>query len=256
MNASADPAPIVVKVGGRQVAPDADLPGLAEYVRTCRASGARVVVVHGGGAEIAALHQAMGIPFVKRRGLRVTPEASMPLVTMVLRGVVNTRLVAALVSAGIPALGLSGVDAGLMTSSLLNPRELGRVGGPPRISADLLVELVGQGRVPVVAPVCLGPDDLPVNVNADTVAHGLAVALGARRLDFVSDVPGVRDGEKSLVSELDSRVLQQLLDQQALGEGMIPKVQAAMAASRGGVERVRIGSLESLGSSRATEVRA
>lgn len=243
----------VLKIGGTEVGPDSDLRPLTRLVKARRKEGWRVIVVHGGGREVSDVHETMGHEPRRVRGLRVTPEEEMPAVTMVLRGVVNVRLVAALVRAGMPALGMSGVDLAVMRSEFLNARELGRVGGPPRVDVDTIERLLGADVVPVFCSVCLGPDHRPLNVNADTVAHTLAVSLQAERLDFASDVEGVRT-ETGFASELRPADIRQLIKAELVTGGMIPKLQAAVAAVSSGVSGVRIGTLATLRAGTATEV--
>ena len=243
----------ILKIGGAEVGPEKDLRPLVRLVKARRKEGWRVVVVHGGGSEVSAVHETMGHEPRRVRGLRVTPEKEMPAVTMVLRGVVNTRVVASLVQAGMPALGMSGVDLGVMRSDFLNARELGRVGGPPRVDVDALGRLLEAGMVLVFCSVCMGPDHRPLNVNADTVAHTLAVSLRAESLDFASDVKGVRT-ESGYASELCPADVRKLIQAELVTGGMIPKLQAAVAAVSTGVEGVRIGTLATLRAGTATEV--
>ena len=137
----------VIKVGGAKLREPDYVAELARYVGELHRKGEAVVVVHGGGPEIGELHRDLGVPFTKHRGLRVTSERSMPLVTMVLCGLVSKRVVARFVSEGIPAVGLSGVDHGLLTAEFLNRAQLGRVGGPPRVNLEPLVQLLDGGTV-------------------------------------------------------------------------------------------------------------
>lgn len=243
----------ILKLGGATVSEPDDLERLALHVREIRDEERQVILVHGGGDEIAELHERLGVPFEKQRGLRVTPEESMPLVTMVLRGLVNSRIVSHLVAAEVPAIGLSGVDLELLSTGFLNRNQLGRVGGPPRVARRRLRSFLSGGLVPVIAPICLGPDNREVNVNADTVANSIAAALGADVLDFVTSVPGVK-AEDSVLDRLDpGRVRTLLADGVATG-GMVPKLQAALAAIDSGVSRVRIGNFDTLAANQATEV--
>ncbi len=247
------PMTTVLKVGGSLLTEEARMDALGHHVHGLLDGGGRVVVVHGGGVEIAALHDALGVPTRKRSGLRVTPAESMWITTMVLCGSVNKRLVARLLVQGIPAMGLSGIDLGLLRADLINEPSLGRVGGPPRVDDALLRMLIAQGFVPVLAPVSLGSDGEPVNVNADTAAQGIAAALGADSLDFVSDVAGVLDGDTPL-RRLRPDEVQPLIARSVVSGGMVPKLQAALAALDAGVRRVRVGSVPSLRSGEATEV--
>ena len=244
----------VIKVGGAVLADPARLAELSEHVARATQAERDVILVHGGGELIARLHDDLGLETVKHGGLRATPPESMEVVAMALRGVRNVSLVAELVERGVPALGVSGADLGLLRSKLLNERRLGRVGGPPRVRASQLRQLLDAGLVPVVAPVCLGPDGGLLNVNADTVAHAIACALGAHSLDFVSDVPGVFDAQGEVIERIHVDELSGLLEGSEIRGGMIPKLQASHSAVRSGVARVRIGTLASLGSEAATEI--
>lgn len=243
----------VLKVGGAVVSDDARLAELAAHVAE-RAASDVLIVVHGGGDRIADLHARLGLKTTKVGGLRATPPESMDLVTMALRGAANTRLVSALVAAGVPALGLSGADLALLRSSFLNEPRLGRVGGPPRVDADRLLRLTGQGYVPVLAPICLAPDGGLLNVNADSVAHAVAVALGADSLDFVSDVPGVYGPGGDVEDRIRTREMADFFEAAELTGGMIPKLQASAAAIHAGVGRVRVGTLATLAAEQATEI--
>lgn len=243
----------ILKIGGSSLEEDRYLERLASYLVEQQQAGQEIVVVHGGGPQIQRLHEQLGVRTSKADGLRATPDESMPLVTMVLRGLVNTRVVARLVARGLPALGLSGVDLGLMSAKFLNRSVLGRVGGPPRVQAGRLHELLAGGFIPVLAPICVGPDHLPVNVNADTVAHALAVSVQAQSLDFATDVDGVRVADR-VIPRLSADRIHSLVSRCVIRGGMIPKIQAAAAAARAGVPRVRIGSFQALDCCTATEI--
>lgn len=243
----------VLKVGGAIVGDPDALIELAAHVAR-RAADSTIVVVHGGGELISELLEQLGLESNKHRGLRVTPAESMKAVAMALRGAANAWLVGHLVAHGVPALGVSGVDLGLMRSTFLNREKLGRVGGPPRVDGPALRRLLRQGYVPVIAPVCLGPDGGLLNVNADSVAHAVAVALRANSLDFVSDVPGVYEATGHVRARIRGSEMETFLEETEVGGGMIPKLQASLAAVSAGVGRVRIGTLSSLEADQATEV--
>lgn len=250
----APPRPIVVKVGGRHVDNDAGAEALAQFALEQRrnADGAPLVIVHGGGDETQALHDALGVACRKVDGLRVTSDESMPLVTMTLRGLVNTRLVAAMHRRGVRAMGVSGVDMGLMRAERLDEERFGRVGDSPEVDAETLLFLLRRCEVLIVAPVCMGDDGSPVNVNADTCAEAVAAALSAASLDFVTDVPGVLD-EGRTVRRIDPTRCIRLVERGVIQGGMLPKSEAARRALREGVARVRIGTMASLANEEATE---
>jgi len=246
--------PVVVKVGGRHVADDKGAEALAAFAleQQRNAGGRPMIIVHGGGDETQALHDALEISCRKIDGLRVTSDESMPLVTMTLRGVVNTRLVAALHRRGARALGVSGVDMGLLQADLIDEERFGRVGATPRVDAETLGFLLERCDVLVVAPVCLGEDGMPVNVNADTAAEAVAAAMRASSLDFVTDVPGVLDNGEAL-RRIDPAHCIRLVERGVIHGGMLPKSEAARRALREGVARVRIGTMGTLAGETATE---
>lgn len=247
----------VVKVGGAQLADPEALEALVRLLSGADGAGEprKTVLVHGGGPEIGALHEALGVPFHKVDGLRATSERGMDIVAMVLCGLVNKRVVARLQAAGHRVVGASGADLGLLRSDWLDRQRLGRVGGPPAVDLDALERLLLGADTVVLAPVCLGPDGGLLNVNADTVAQSVAIAVGAERLDFVTDVPAVRT-QAGPVGKLDPDGLAALVQDPAVTGGMIPKLQASLDALRHGVRQVRVGSFDSLAGGTATEVRA
>lgn len=254
---TAGPRTIVLKVGGANLERPEYVAGLARYAADLQRAGARIVLVHGGGREIGALHDALDVPFRKIDGLRVTSETSLGLTIQMLCGLINKRLVVALQAAGADALGLSGVDLGLLRADLLDEKRLGRVGVVSDVRSDLLDSLLDAGFLLVVAPVSLGLDGCPLNVNADDAAFALAKALGADDLDFVSDVPGVRveAGSDRVAPRLEVERVQELVrDTDVIQGGMRPKLSAAAEAVEGGVSRVRIGTLSSIRRGRATEI--
>ena len=235
--------PVVLKIGGHDLRDGEFLRGLASIVSKLDLP---LVLVHGGGAEIAELQRRLGIEPRYLQGVRVTDEGSLALVEMVLAGLVNTRLVRFLVLQGVAALGLSGVDLGLVRAVRMQHDEvdMGFTGEVSEVRADVIHELLESGLTPVVAPLCLG-SDCTYNVNADHVAGALAVASGAGRIIFLTNVRGVM---------LDDRVLPALTASQArtmiqAGEihgGMIPKVETALQALATGVPEALITDLEGL----------
>jgi len=247
----------VVKVGGSNLDRPAYVDRLCDHIGRLVAGGSRVVVVHGGGPQITSLHEELGEPSTTWEGLRVTSERGMMLTTMALCGLVNKTLVAALVARGIRALGLSGIDLGLLRADLLDERKLGRVGAPPDVDAEPILRLLLGGITLVVAPVSLAPDGRAVNVNADTAARSIATALRADHLDFVTDVPGVKTSRAARATIPRLRVAEaaDLLDAPAaVVDGMRPKLRSAIAAVRAGVGRVRVGSLVSMDRGESTEI--
>jgi acetylglutamate kinase len=222
---------------------------VARFAETVAAHGGRVVVVHGGGKEVTALQRRLGAEPEWRDGLRVTSPAALRAVSMVLSGMVNKRLAAALVTAGVEGVGISGEDGGLLRARVSGEGEMGRTGEIERVRTELLRGWLGQGLTPVVSPVSRGPDGGALNVNADDAAAAIAEAMGASELLFVSNVPGVLCGGERLESVGREQVEELIADGTAEG-GMAPKLRAAgRAAAR--VASVRIGDLEMLSNSLA-----
>lgn len=239
----------VVKVGGAVAGSPAELAALAASVRAL--PGARVVV-HGGGAEITAWQEKLGLPVEWRDGLRVTTPAGMQVTAMVLSGWVNKRVVAALIDTGERAVGLSGEDGALLTAERKDGGKLGEVGEITGVDARPLQALLDGGMLPVVSPVSRGPAGVPLNVNADEAAIALAVGLRADRLLLVSDVPGVLMDGKPL-ERITAAAAADLLASGVVKGGMGVKVRQALEAARKGVE-VRIGDGSLLTGSTGTRV--
>lgn len=247
-NQHKDPNPpiVVVKVGGNEIDDETFLEGLVQAVAEV-AHAARVVVVHGGGKEIAQLHEQLGVGFELVDGLRVTTADSLRLVKMVLSGLVNTRLTRRLVNAGVDALGVSGVDLGLVRVEPHRPngRDIGFVGRVVEVRTEALQGFLASGIVPVLSPVSLGVDGHSYNVNADQVAGAVAAALGAQRLVLVSNVPGVLVDGVSL-SRLSVAGAEAYIASGHITGGMVPKVRAAVDAVHSGVTAAVITNLQGL----------
>ena len=226
---------VVVKLGGSAMSPDASEAVLQDTV-LLRFVGIRPVLVHGGGFEISAWQERVGIEPRFVDGLRITDAPTMEIAKMVLTGKVGPEIVARIHGLGGSAIGLSGEDGPTL---LVRPRrassgeELGFVGEVAQVNPEPIQSVLDQGRIPVIASIGLGYDGHAYNVNADTVAAELAVALGASKLVLLTDVEGVRDARGELLSSLDSSGAQALLDQGVVSGGMIPKVHAALRAVEG-----------------------
>jgi acetylglutamate kinase len=236
----------VLKIGGRAQA-DPDLAGAIRAAATTD----RVVVVHGGGDEVSSLQRRLGLTPKFNGGRRVTTRDDLELVQMVLSGSANKRLVAALVSENVRAVGISGEDDGLLRARAASRETLGEVGAPTRVDARLLELLLGNGVVPVISP--LARDEAtgrPLNVNGDDAAAAIAVAIGADELVLVADVPGViADGV--VLPDLDVEQAVTLIDNGTARDGMAAKLHAARRAVELGVARVRIGNIETIRSATA-----
>jgi len=236
--------PVVLKIGGHDLRDEAFLRELAASVRGLDRP---LVLVHGGGVEIAGLQQRLGIQPQYVQGLRVTDGESLALVEMVLCGLVNKRLVRFLVQAGVDALGLSGVDLGLVQARrlLVDGVDMGYTGEVCAVRAEVLLDLLARGITPVVAPLCLGAD-CACNVNADHVAGALAVATGAGRIIFLTNVDGVMLEGRTLPTLGPARA-RALIAGGAIRDGMIPKVETALQTLATGVPEVLISSLAGAG---------
>lgn len=234
----------VIKIGGNQLDDRSFLAGFVETVVAIREKNIRPVIVHGGGQEIVRLHDELGVPFDMVQGLRVTSEQSLRLVKMALNGIANLRLVRWLVNGGVEALGLSGVDMGLVRAEKyeLEGVDLGRVGRVVHVRADKLTPLIEAGIVPVISPISLGLDGLSYNVNADHVAEAIAIALGASSLVFISNVPGVLVAGRPM-RVLPSEQIEDLIFGHFITGGMVPKVRAAAEAVAHGLPNALITDL-------------
>lgn len=224
----------VYKLGG----PALEDPGLiAPLAREIGAFAGRVVVVHGGGRHVERMLGALSIESRFVGGRRTTSPAAMEVVEMVLSGTVNKALASALTRAGLPAVGISGRDGGLAGARLEDG--LGRVGVPDKVDPRLLRGLWAAGFVPVVSPVADGPSGEATNVNADEAALGIAKALGAGSLIYLSDVDGVRvEGRDA--ERLSSADAERFIEDGAISGGMVLKVRAALDAGRAGIVDVVI----------------
>ncbi|MBI4519333.1 MAG: acetylglutamate kinase [Gemmatimonadetes bacterium] len=231
----------VIKLGGRAIE---DAPVLARTASRIAALGGEVIVVHGGGAEITAWQERLGLPVVWNNGLRLTTPEGVRVVAMVLTGIVNKRIVAALVSAGLDAMGLSGEDGGLLAAERKNGGELGEVGSVVSVRSELLRSLLNAGLTPVISPISRGPEGEPLNVNADEAAVAVARAMSARRLHLISDVRGLLV-EGQLVPEVTPEEAGRLVGAGVAINGMRVKLDEAVAAAAQGIE-VRIGDLSLL----------
>lgn len=235
-------ATVVVKYGGNAMVDPALGRGLADDVVLLRAVGLRPVVVHGGGPQISELMTRLGKKPEFRDGLRVTDAETVDIARMVLVGKVNRDIVSAINVHGPLAVGLSGEDAGLLIAGAQNA-ELGYVGDVRSVNPAILERLLAEDLIPVVSTIGSDLTGQPYNINADTVAGALAVALAAEKVVFLTDVPGlladVSDPD-SLISAASASEIQTLVDDGRLAGGMIPKVAAALHAVQHGVRSAHL----------------
>jgi len=233
----------VVKIGGNEL----DRPDWVEACARALKDIGPAVIVHGGGQAVTGWSRRLGLPVEKKDGLRRTTPEIAQVVEMVLGGPMNRLVVSALREAGLDAIGLCGVDGGLLTAQPLQQAELGEVGEIVNVRASLLQSLLLAGLTPVVAPVApsLTSPVRPLNVNADQAAAAIAAALVAEELLFISDVPGVTvDGVTQ--PTLAAAEIEQMIEGGVATGGMAAKLRAAANAVRAGVRAVRIGDLDML----------
>lgn len=211
------------------------------------------LIVHGGGKAIDALQTRLGYPVTKVQGLRVTDREGIEIAQMVLCGLVNKQIVSALLREGVDAIGLSGVDGGLLkVRKIQHPEvDLGFVGEIVAVRTELLQTLLAQATIPVIAPISVGLDGQIHNVNADHAACSLAQALGSERLALVSDVPGVLMNGK-VISQLNLEKAKEMITNGQIQGGMIPKLNAAVQAIEGGIPEVNIVDLAGLAKGEGT----
>jgi acetylglutamate kinase len=215
---------LVVKLGGTTIQDQAQV--LAEVAAVARRRP--VVLVHGGGKRITEWLERLGVPSRFEGGLRVTDPASLEVAAAVLRGVVNSELVSALRDHGVDAVGLSGVDGGLLVAERIP--SLGLVAHVVGLRRDLLDAILVGGQVAVVAPLARDEEGLVCNVNADDAAAGIAAGLGARQLVLLTDVDGIRDAAGQRIDTLTVAEAEELIATGVIAGGMVPKVRAALAA--------------------------
>jgi len=227
----------VVKYGGHAMG-DADAAeDFAEDVVLLKAVGINPIVVHGGGPQIGAALKAQGIESRFVDGLRVTDADTMKVAEMVLSGAINKEIVSWIAAEGGRAVGISGKDGGLVTAAKVqSEHDLGFVGEPDDVDTRILDTISKAGMIPVVAPIGVGADGQTYNINADTMAGAIAIATGAERLFLLTDVPGVLDKDKRLLSDLTPAAIAALKEDGTIHGGMIPKLQTCIDAVEGGVD--------------------
>ncbi len=235
--------PIVLKIGGHELDNPTFLDQLAAVIAK---QHGHYVIVHGGGKEISQLQEKLGVRPQYVDGLRVSDETSLRIAEMVLCGTVNTRIVSVLLAHGVEAQGMRGADRGLIqVRKLQHPKgDLGRVGEPVAVRGDILQNLLWEGVLPVIAPICLGPEGT-YNVNADHVAHAVASAIGARKVVFITNVPGILDNG-ALLPNLTPDSMHHLETSGVIHGGMLPKVHAARRLLDAGIPQIWITNLDGM----------
>lgn len=232
---------IVVKYGGAAMDRSGLAASFAEDIALLQSAGITPVVVHGGGPQVTQVSARLGIETTFVDGLRVTDAETLDVATMVLAGKLNKEVVGSLVAGGVAAVGLSGIDGGLLLARRQVAPDLGFVGEVVHVNADVLRTLTDRRFVPVVASIAVDETGQAYNVNADVVAAELAIELAAEKLVFINDVPGLIGPTGDLLSELSAQQCLDLLARGGVVEGgMIPKLESAVDALRAGVKRVHL----------------
>ena len=230
---------IVIKLGGHAMTSDEAMDSFARDVVLMRQVGINPVIVHGGGPMINALLDKLEIKSEFVNGKRVTDEATMEVVEMVLSGTVNKRIVQAINKQGGRAVGLSGKDANLVVCDPADPA-LGLVGNPSEINPDVIRTLFEKDLIPVIAPLGAGRNGETFNINGDTVAGAIAGALNADRLLLLTDVSGVKNADGDVLTEMNSDQIREMTASGVIAGGMIPKTETALSALEEGVKAVVI----------------
>jgi acetylglutamate kinase len=240
----------VVKAGGAVFGDPVATRALIEQIAILHYLGIRVVMVHGGGPQLTQVTEAMGVPTRMVQGRRITDEKSIDATSMVLNGLINTRLLAICRELDIEAVGVSGVDAGLIRAHKRTPVQVdselvdyGFVGDIDLVGDSVLRKLLDNGLMPVVSPLSADDKGTLLNINADTVAAAIGASLGAEKLILCTGAPGILEDvadPRSVVSYTDLKGLERLCNSGAIKDGMLPKAKAIEAAIRGGVRRVHV----------------
>lgn len=240
----------VLKAGGDAFASPESTRALMEQIGILHQVGIRVVVVHGGGPQATRLAERLGLESRFVDGRRVTDQETLEVATMVMNGDINTRILAACRELGVPAVGISGVDGGLIRAKKRPPvqREggavdYGYVGDIERVDATVVAKLLEDDLVPIVSPISADDSGTLLNINADTVAAAIACELKAEKLILATGVPGILESvgdPRSLISYVDIAGLQRLKGEGKLKDGMLPKAAAIEKALAGGVRRVHV----------------
>ncbi len=243
---------VVVKYGGHAMVDEQLKMDFARDITLLKFVGMNPVVVHGGGPQINRVLEKMGITTKFVSGMRFTDQQTMDVVEMVLGGQVNKGIVAQINQQGGRAVGLSGKDGGLIRAEKLQaiqPAEenlppeiidLGLVGTVTEANPHIINTLAGQGFIPVIAPVGVGPNGETFNINADLMAAKLAGAIGAGRLIYLTDVDGILDKSGNLIPSINTSTIKALVSDQTVSGGMIPKIEYALDALLNGVRKVQI----------------
>ena len=230
---------VVIKLGGHAMTSDQGMETFARDVALMRQVGIKPIIVHGGGPMINAMLKKLKIKSKFINGKRVTDQATMEVVEMVLSGNVNKKIVQAINDQGGRAVGLSGKDAKLIECEQAD-KDLGMVGSPSKINPSVINTLTENDTIPVIAPLGYGPSGETFNINADTAAGAIAAALKADRLLLLTDVSGVKNTDGEVITELSAQKIKDMIKEGIISDGMVPKTETALYALGGGVRAVVI----------------
>ncbi len=243
---------VVIKYGGHAMGDPELSASFAKDIVMLKQSGLHPIVVHGGGPQIGAMLARLNIESEFKHGLRVTDRETVDVVEMVLAGSINKQIVSHINNQGGQSVGISGKDGNLMQarklekqmvdpdSKLMQAVDLGYVGEPTVVNPHIVESLIENGLIPVIAPLGVGENGQTFNINADTFAGALAVALKAKRLLLLTDVEGVLDNDKNLIEELTIAEANNLIEKDVISGGMIPKIESCISVVEQGVEAVVI----------------
>ena len=245
----------VVKAGGGVFADAAAVRALIEQIAILHYFGVRVVFVHGGGPQLTEITEKLGVPTRMVQGRRVTDQKAIDATSMVLNGLINTKLLALCREMNIDAVGISGVDAGLIQAHKRAPVKIegetvdyGFVGDIDRVDTMVINKLLDNGLMPIVSPLSSDDTGTLLNINGDTVAAAIGAALSAEKLMLCTGAPGILervDDPSSIISYTDLAGLKRLREEKKIVDGMLPKAKAIEEAIRGGVRRVHVMSYKS-----------
>jgi acetylglutamate kinase len=248
----------IIKAGGAVFSDEISTRNLIEQVAILHQVGVKTVLVHGGGPQLDSMQASLGIDTRMVNGRRVTDQKSIDVTSMVLNGLINTRILAICRELGIEAIGLSGVDAGLVRAHKRPPVQAaagssdtvdyGLVGDIDSVNSGVIEKLLENGLMPVVSPLSADSNGILLNINADTVAAAIGGALSAEKLVLCTGAPGILERAQdptSVISYTDIKGLKRLRDEGALKDGMLPKAAAIESAIRSGVRRVHVISYKS-----------
>lgn len=231
---------LVLKVGGRVGGAEGALSALPALLGAGDGAPHEICIVHGGGPEVSRLMERLALPVRFKDGLRVTDTGALEAAIMGLRGAVSAALVRDLAALGVRAVGLSGLDGGLVEATPHPDPALGAVGEVRAVHAELLRAVLALGMVPLIAPLALDDAGAIRNINADTLCGAVAGALGADLAIFLTDVPGVLDAGGAVIGRLRAPEVEALIREGQIRGGMIPKVRACLAALARGARAVCI----------------